>query len=137
MDVVVLIAAATSVVAVLGLLLVVGRLGRLVRELHRISDDLRGQTVPLVAEANRVVGHAATELDRVGAVLDSTGSVHSTIDSASRLAYRAFANPVVKVLAVRAGAAGGLRSLRSGAVPESSKPSVAGRTRGKRSRRSA
>jgi hypothetical protein len=33
------------------------------------------------------------------------------VDSASRLAYRAFANPVVKVLAVRAGAASGIRRL--------------------------
>ena len=44
-------------------------------------------------------------MERVGAVLDTTESVHATVDSASRLAYRAFANPVVKVLAVRAGAA--------------------------------
>jgi hypothetical protein len=36
------------------------------------------------------------------------------VDSASRLAYRAFANPVVKVLAVRAGAATGIRRLASG-----------------------
>ena len=52
---------------------------------------------------------AATEMERVGAVLDSTESVHATVDSASKLAYRAFANPVVKVLAVRAGAASGIR----------------------------
>jgi hypothetical protein len=50
-------------------------------------------------------------MERVGAVLDTTESVHATVDSASRLAYRAFANPVVKVLAVRAGAASGLRRL--------------------------
>ena len=48
---------------------------------------------------------------RFGAVLDSTESVHATVDTASRLAYRAFANPVVKVLAVRAGAATGIRRL--------------------------
>ena len=54
-------------------------------------------------------------------MLDSTESVHQTVDSASRLAYRAFANPVVKVLAVRAGAAGGLRRLRSDA-PRSAAP---------------
>jgi len=50
-------------------------------------------------------------MERVGAVLDTTESVHATVDSASRLAYRAFANPVVKVLAVRAGAATGMRRL--------------------------
>ena len=59
-------------------------------------------------------------MERVGAVLDTTESVHATVDSASRLAYRAFANPVVKVLAVRAGAATGIRRLagrRSGRRP--------------------
>jgi hypothetical protein len=52
-------------------------------------------------------------MERVGAVLDTTESVAATVDSASRLAYRAFANPVVKVLAVRAGAATGIRRLAS------------------------
>jgi hypothetical protein len=70
--------------------------------------------MPLVVEAHRVVDQAATEMERVGAVLESTESVSATVDSASRLAYRAFANPVVKVLAVRAGAAGGMRRLRTG-----------------------
>ena len=56
-------------------------------------------------------------MERVGAVLDSTESVHATVDSASKLAYRAFANPVVKVLAVRAGAATGIRRLAARARP--------------------
>ena len=110
----VLVAASACVLAVAGLLVAVASLRREVRHLRHVSDDLRRQTLPLVAEAHRVVDQAATEMERVGAVLDSTESVHSTVDSASRLAYRAFANPVVKVLAVRAGAAGGLRRLRSG-----------------------
>jgi predicted PurR-regulated permease PerM len=112
-DVVVLIAAVVGVAAVAGLLVAVGSLRRQVQELVKIADDLRRQTVPLVAEAHRVVDQAATEMERVGAVLESTESVHSTVDSASRLAYRAFANPVVKVLAIRAGAAGGVRRLRA------------------------
>jgi hypothetical protein len=89
-------------------------LRRQVREVKSVAEDLRRQLVPMVADAHRVVDQAATEMERVGAVLDSTESVHSTVDSASRLAYRAFANPVVKVLAVKAGAAGGMRRLASG-----------------------
>ncbi len=86
--------------------------------------------MPLVADAQRVVDQAATEMERVGAVLDSTESVHATVDSASKLAYRAFANPVVKVLAVRAGAATGIRRLASGPAsgdPGGSGPSTNGR----------
>ncbi|HEX3459511.1 MAG TPA: hypothetical protein VHT49_01290 [Acidimicrobiales bacterium] len=110
----ILIASLACVVAVLILLGVMVSLRRKVRELTNVTEDLRGQLVPMAAQAHRVVDQAATEMERVGAVLDSTESVHSTVDSASRLAYRAFANPVVKVLAVKAGAAGGMRRLASG-----------------------
>ncbi len=113
----VLVASILCVLAVIGLLLALGSLRREVRSLRRVADDLRHQAVPLVADAQRVVDQAATEMERVGAVLDSTESVHATVDSASKLAYRAFANPVVKVLAVRAGAATGIRRLASGPGP--------------------
>jgi len=110
-DITVLVAAVACVLAVIGLLVAVRSLRREVTRLHALADELKRQTVPLVADAHRVVGQAATEMERVGAVLDTTESVHATVDSASKLAYRAFANPVVKVLAVRAGAASGMRRL--------------------------
>jgi hypothetical protein len=110
----VLIASIACILAVAGLLVAIISLRRRVREMATVAEDLRRQLVPLVADAHRVVDQAATEMERVGAVLESTESVHSTVDSASRLAYRAFANPVVKVLAVKAGAAGGMRRLASG-----------------------
>ena len=113
----VLVASILCLLAVVGLLVALGSLRREVRAVRRVADDLRRQTVPLVADAQRVVDQAATEMERVGAVLDTTESVHATVDSASKLAYRAFANPVVKVLAVRAGAATGIRRLASGPDP--------------------
>jgi hypothetical protein len=113
-EIAVLIASVLTFLAAGGLLLALRSLRRETRRLAAVCDDLRRQTVPLVVDAHRVVGQAASEMERVGAVLDSTESVHATVDSASKLAYRAFANPVVKVLAVRAGAASGLRRLRTG-----------------------
>ena len=113
----VLAASIVCVLAVAGLLVALSSLRREVARLEVLADELKRQTVPLVADAHRVVDQAATEMERVGAVLDSTESVHATVDSASKLAYRAFANPVVKVLAVRAGAASGMRRL-AGSAPE-------------------
>jgi hypothetical protein len=110
----VLVAAVVTGLAAIGMLVALRSLRAETRRLAAVADDLRGQTVPLVVDAHRVVDQAATEMERVGAVLDSTESVHATVDTASKLAYRAFANPVVKVLAVRAGAATGIRRLRSG-----------------------
>ena len=110
-EIAVLVAAIASGGTVVALLVTVAWLRREVTRVGRLADELARRTVPLVADARRVVDQAATEMERVGAVLDSTESVHATVDSASRLAYRAFANPVVKVLAVRAGAASGVRRL--------------------------
>ncbi len=109
----VLVASMASVAAVAGLLVAIRSLRGEITRLRSVAEELRRQTMPLVAEAHRVVDQAATEMERVGAVLDTTESVAATVDSASRLAYRAFANPVVKVLAVRAGAATGIRRLAS------------------------
>ena len=115
----VLVAAiAASVAAVVSLVAVV-LLGRRVRQLHDVVADLQRETVPLVREARIVVDQAATEMVRVGDVLGSAESVSATVDSASRLAYRAFANPVVKVLAFGTGTGAALRRLfgRSGDSP--------------------
>ena len=84
-------------------------LGRRVRELGETVDELRDETVPLVHDARVVVDQAATEMVRVGDVLDSAEAVSSTVDSASRLAYRAFSNPVVKILAYSTGVGSALR----------------------------
>jgi hypothetical protein len=88
---------------------VVVMLGRRLRDLGRVVDELRRETVPLVHGARVVVDQAATEMVRVGDVLDSAEAVSSTVDSASRLAYRAFSNPVVKILAYSTGVGSALR----------------------------
>jgi len=115
-DVVVLVAAAAAAVAAVSCLVAVVLLGRRVRDLRRTVEDLRVETVPLLRQARVVVEEAATEMVRVGDVLGSAESVSATVDSASRLAYRAFANPVVRVLAFGTGTGAALRRLvgRSG-----------------------
>jgi hypothetical protein len=100
------IAAGTASLVLVGVVVV---LGRRVRELGRTVDELRRETVPLLHGARVVVDQAATEMVRVGDVLDSAEAVSSTVDSASRLAYRAFSNPVVKVLAYSTGLGSALR----------------------------
>ncbi|HEX4081708.1 MAG TPA: hypothetical protein VHX40_02005 [Acidimicrobiales bacterium] len=110
-DVAVLVAAIAAALAAGGSLLAVLLLGRRVRELRQLVADLRHETVPLVREARVVVDQASSEMTRVGDVLGSAEAVSATVDSASRLAYRAFANPVVKVLAFGTGTGAALRRL--------------------------
>ena len=107
----VLVAAICASLAAAVSLVAVAVLVRRVRELRDLVADLQRETVPLVREARVVVDQAATEMVRVGDVLGSAESVSATVDSASRLAYRAFANPVVKVLAFGTGTGAALRRL--------------------------
>ncbi|MDE3085289.1 MAG: hypothetical protein KGJ77_00860 [Acidobacteriota bacterium] len=86
-------------------------LSRRVRDLRGLVEELADEAVPLVRQARVVVDHAATEMERVGDVLGSAEAVTATVDSASRLAYRAFSNPVVRVLAFGSGVGSALRRL--------------------------
>ena len=116
-DVVVLVAAVVGCVAALVLLVVVVLLSGHVRRLERAVERLADEAVPLVGEAREASRYAAGELARVDAVLASTEAVTSRVDSASRLAQRAFANPVVKFMAYRAGTATGWKRLREPSPP--------------------
>ena len=107
----VLVASIAGAVTAVVLVVVCVVLGRRVRDLGRAVEELRGETVPLVRDARVVVDQAATEMVRVGDVLDSAEAVSATVDSASRLAYRALANPVVKILAYGTGLGTAARRL--------------------------
>jgi len=110
-DTAAVVAAACAAAAAAAGLTVTVVLGRQVRTLRRTVEELRTETVPLVRQARVVVDQAASEMERVGDVLGSAEAVSATVDSASRLAYRAFSNPVVKVMAFGTGFGGALRRL--------------------------
>ncbi|HLG68544.1 MAG TPA: hypothetical protein VKV36_11840 [Acidimicrobiales bacterium] len=126
-DVVLLVAAVVACIAAIGAVVAAALLGAQVRRLDALVTRVQDELVPLAAGARAVVEQAAGELDRVDAVLAGTESVTAAVDSASRLARRAFANPVVKVMAYRAGASTAIRRLRR---PGGSPPRAAGGTNG-------
>lgn len=112
-DVVVLVAAVIAAVGAVVALTAAAVLVVQVRRLEQVVDRLSADAAAVVADARQSAGYASSELARVDAVLEGTEAVTATVDSASRLAKRAFANPVVKLLAIRAGAARGMRELQS------------------------
>lgn len=99
-------------VLVVGLVITLVSLLRALRALRVMTEELRRATVPLVSDMQATVAQANAELDKVDGLLVTAGSIGITVDSASRLAYRAFYNPVVKVLAFGAGTARASRRLR-------------------------
>lgn len=95
------------------LLLTLLRVLRAVRELREAVEQLRGETRLVVADLQHAAEVADAELARVDALLDTAESVAGTADSASRLAYLAFANPVIKTMALAAGTGRAVRTLRA------------------------
>ncbi len=83
------------------------------RSVHKLSEllaeqaaelaELRKQTVPLLADTRSALRKADRENRKADALLDVAASLTGTADAASRLAYRAVTNPIVKVAAFASG----------------------------------
>jgi hypothetical protein len=82
------------------------------RSLREATDEMRRESLGLLAEMRGTVGQANSELERVDTLLGTAESISSTVDSASRLAYLAFSNPVIKALSFGAGTARVARRMR-------------------------
>lgn len=88
----VLCLAATAV-----LVIAVQSLVRTMRELRGVVDDLRDQTLPMVAELRSGV-------ERVDNVITTAERITETVDAASRLTSRAITPPLIKTVSFMAGA---------------------------------
>jgi hypothetical protein len=106
-----LVAVAILVVASLSLL-------RTLRELRSVVDTLRGQTLPMVGDLRAAVTQAGSDLERVEGLLDTAERITDTVDSASRLTFRALSPPLIKTMSFVAGARRAGRRLRGRASTE-------------------
>lgn len=99
-----------------GLVVVLVMLARTLRAVRATLIELQGETLAAVRDMHDAVRLAAGDLDRVDTLLATAESVTGTVDSASRLAYRAVSSPVVKTIAIGAGARKAVRRIRSAEV---------------------
>jgi hypothetical protein len=106
------IVACASVLALAVMVWAIVALTKTLRLLQQSVDEMRRETLPMVAEMRMAVGQANAELERVDILLGTAESISSTVDSASRLAYLAFSNPVIKAIAFASGTAGATRRMR-------------------------
>ncbi|HYZ97595.1 MAG TPA: hypothetical protein VE575_02520, partial [Acidimicrobiales bacterium] len=70
------------------------------------------ETLPVLHDLHDTVQVANHELERFDQLVTTAESVTGTVDSASRLAYIAMANPVIKGVAFASGTARAARRLR-------------------------
>ena len=111
-DVAAIIVAVIAAVFVAFVCVALTSLTRTMRSLREAVDELRRETLPVVSHLQGTVSQASAELERVDGLIGTAESISVTLDSASRLAYLAFSNPVIKVLAFGAGTARAARRFR-------------------------
>jgi hypothetical protein len=92
-------------------------IARTLKEVRLAVELLRTETMPVVTELGQAARTASYELERVDQLLGTAESIGGTVESASRLAYLTFSNPVIKALAFATGtgrAAQAFRRKRAG-----------------------
>jgi hypothetical protein len=94
------------------LVVVLVMLARTLRSVRATLAELQDETLVAVRDMHRAIRSAAGDLDRVDTLLATAESVSGTVDSASRFAYKAVSNPVVKTIAMGAGARKAVRRIR-------------------------
>ena len=108
-------AVVVSVAAVIAVMLLAGLVVAATRTLTAVRtsvEELRRETLPVVVDLQRAAKQANGELDRVDTLLTSAESVSATVDSFSSLAYLAFSNPLIKVMAFASGTGKAAKALR-------------------------
>ncbi|HEY2330606.1 MAG TPA: hypothetical protein VGH94_01680 [Acidimicrobiales bacterium] len=111
-DVAVVTIAIVSVVAVAVLIVGVLALTRTLTSIRLSVEQLRAETIPVLEQLQVTMVKANGDLERLDGLLDTARSVTATVDTASRLAFLAIGNPVIKGLAAAAGVARASRSMR-------------------------
>jgi hypothetical protein len=107
-----LIVAIASVVAVVLLAMALASITKTLKAVRGTVELLRTETIPVVADLGDTVRSANAELERLGEVLGTAQSIGGTVDSASRLAYLAFSNPLIKTMALASGTSRAARRFR-------------------------
>ena len=111
-DMAAVIVAAASVAAVVLLAVTVVAVSRTLKALREVANLMRTETAPVLDDLRDTVQAANYELKRFDHLVSTAESVTGTVDSASRLAYLAMANPVIKGVAFASGTAKAARRLR-------------------------
>jgi hypothetical protein len=106
------IVAVASVAAVVLLAVALVALTRTLKALRDVATLVRTESLPVLDDLHRTVQVANQELERFDELVTTAESVTGTVDSASRLAYLAMANPVIKGVAFASGTAKAARRLR-------------------------
>jgi hypothetical protein len=102
-DVAAIVISVSVGIAVVGLLFTMAAAVRAMAVFRHSVEDITSHTIPLIADVHATVKQANSDLIKVDTILETAESISSTVDSASRLAYTAFSNPLVKGISTATG----------------------------------
>ena len=111
-DVAAIIVAVIAAVFVAFVCVTLISLTRTMAAMREAIESLRVETLPVVESLQGTVIKANLELERVDNLLGTAESISGTVDAASRLAYLALSNPVIKLMAFGAGTTRAARRFR-------------------------
>lgn len=103
---------AVSTAVILVLIGAATSLRRTAREMRALADELNEHATVVLSDLQETAATARQELARVDDLVGSAEALTETVGSAARLAHTALANPLIKVMAFRAGTARAGRRLR-------------------------
>jgi uncharacterized protein YoxC len=107
-----LIAALAFVALVAFLAMVLAKIGAILSEVQMTLNDVRKETMPLLKEVRTTVVTLNVEMDRVDGIMAAAESAATSVSNVAKLVTSATANPIIKGMALLAGAGASLRSLR-------------------------
>jgi predicted PurR-regulated permease PerM len=102
------VAVAVAVIAtliVVALLLALVSMIRAATELRKAAERLTGEVTGLLDQLDGALATATIELERVDDLVGSAANLTETVSVVSRSAYVTLASPVIRIMALRRGAA--------------------------------
>jgi ABC-type transporter Mla subunit MlaD len=104
--------AVVALAATAALAVVCARLARVTRELTDAVDEVRAVVPPAARDLSDAADRAGRQVDRLEAVIHTTGAIADTVDTATQATFRVLSNPVIKGAAIASGTGRAARRLR-------------------------
>lgn len=117
-DLAAILLAVVALVATAALAVVCTRLHRVTQELAAAVDTVRDTVPAAAAELSDAADRAGRQVDRLEAVIHTTGAVVETVDTATQATFRVLSNPVIKGAAIASGTGRAARRLRGRGADE-------------------
>jgi hypothetical protein len=97
-----------SAFAVVGIIVAIP-LFKLINRFRFLTEGLNETLIPVVEKLNNTVTHLNSEIDSIGEITQSAGSIVKQVEMVTRLARVVVTTPIIKVISAGIGLAGSIK----------------------------